>query len=264
MPTIRPKQLRREADEVAALIGQRDAFESATVKLLTFYADRVRRPPTTMTPTEAARGFGAPRPVLQALAEAFSRQLERAPGARLDTAEVLWMAGYTETRILAAELLGEAAWPEVKERVEAWVRESDDRGTIEALAVRGLRPRPGIPEAEATDQLAAWLRSGSSSLQHLALRAIEERVSQAADESLPGYLSALEGAVGRFRGARRRMLRGILEELAVRSPSETARFLMDELRRQNLDPASASFVKQLLPEFPEPQRSELGHTLSAR
>lgn len=264
MPTIRPKQLRREAQEVASLIGQPDALEMAVINMLAFYADRTRRAPTSMTSTDAARGFGAPRPVVQALAESLSRQLELAPESRLQVAEVMWRAGYTETRELAAELLNEAGWPRITERAESWARRLEDRGAIDALAVRCLQPREGVSVQQALEPLANWLHSRSPSLHHLAMRTIEVRIKHASDESLSNYLQVLEGVLGRFHGSQRRMLRAILEDMAKRSPAETARFLMDELRRQNLDSTSTSFVKELLPGFPEPQRSELMHTLSVR
>lgn len=264
MPTIRPAELRRQADAIADLVDQPEALEPALVKLLTFYTDRTRRAPNSMTSVEAARGFGVPRPVLQALMKSLGEALTSRPELRQRVVRALWASDYAETRELAAELLSQAAWPQVVDQVEEWARGSLDAGSIEALASRALRAWDRQDQVDAAGPLALWLHSSDPTLNRLGLLALESQVRRAPETDLPSYFPALQGLLGRFQGASQRVLLDVFGYLIEENPSETARFLMDELRRQNLDSACVSFVRRLLSSFPEPQRSELAHTLSPR
>jgi hypothetical protein len=262
MPTIRPAELRRQADAIADLIDQPEAMLKALVKLLTFYADRIRRAPGSMTPSEAAPGFGVPRPVVHALASSFQRQLDVVPAQRQNLIDTLWDAGFSETKALAAELLSDVPWPHVIEQVEKWARLADDPGSVEVLAVEALSHWDRQDQEAVVGPITRWLRSRTPALNRLGLLAIQHQARSVSDARLSIYFGSLEGLIGRFEGAAQRTLLEILSDLIDRNPSETARFLIDELRRHNLNPKYVSFVRQLLARFPEPQRSELGHTLS--
>jgi hypothetical protein len=263
VPTLRPKQLKREADGVAELIGQPASMMAALVKMLTFYADRTRRAPSTMTAAGAASGFGVARPVIRALETSLTDGLAGRPEQRADVAEALWLAGYAETRALAAELLGQGAWPDAARRAETWSRDEPDLQSLRVLATRGLRVWPSQEVDARLSVLSRWLASRSVSLQRLGLLALREQVGKVEQRHLPAYFTALEGLIGGVDGGGRRLLERAVLELVERSPAETARFLLDEVRRHNHGPAYVAFLEQLRPSFPEPQKSEIARALSA-
>ena len=262
MPAIDPRRLKR--DSLAAAQASRDPAELVRrcVRLLDTHAERTRRPPEAARPEEAVRGFGTPLSVVRTLATAIDREIRDDKDARWAAVEALWDADFRETQQIAAELLGSVDQSSAADRVEVLLEGEGNRLDVETLVQRGTRGWRETAPQEYLERARGWLRSGEEDLVWAGLSALGAAVNEVPGHELHLVLSALSGHAERLHGAPYRAYRDLLADLVDRSAAECAQFLLDELRRGNYDRASRELVRDLLPQFSDPQRTKLERALA--
>lgn len=263
MPAIDPERLSQRAADLAEQVDRPEQLVEGICELLSFHEDRTRRPPATIRAQDALRQFGAPRPVVRMVSRALEESLRTEPKQRPIIARSLWEAGYRETRLIAADLLGGLAWENAHREIEARVRQSRDAEVRVRLAQaldasRRDRRGEGVREV-----LERWLRAREAAIQQLALRTLKTCIARAPAAELPSYLRLLEGLAGRLRPSARAAAQDMFRVIIDRSPPEAAQFLIDEVHRHVRNDAYRCFLKEVKSDFAEPHRSQLEEVLSS-
>jgi hypothetical protein len=244
MPSISPERLSRQIEELASQIHSPAEFRRRAVDLLVFYADRTRRPVDSSLERDHTRILSVPRPVLRNLRQRLQQISQVAPKEALLAADELWEAGYQETRVLAAQMIGGLGCDRILDKVQTWVLDVDDPVIHSALAVWSLN---GCRAADQDAFLAAcleWLRENRLVLIIFGLLALTESVKHPDFSDLPAVFRLLQGATLSPRSEFRRAYLALISSLAGISHHETARFLLDLLQRK--DPQIERLVRSAI------------------
>ena len=105
MPAINLAQLKTQTALLSEKFNQPEGFVLQLNVLLDFYTNR------TIRSTQIARRlslptYRTPKPVLRQIQFELAHQAEKQPAQAIALANSLWRAGWLETRLLAAYLLG--------------------------------------------------------------------------------------------------------------------------------------------------------------
>jgi hypothetical protein len=264
MPAIDPTRLARELDALAQLVQDPEEATRTCLKMLDFYADRTRRP-TLASTADLDRRFGVPGPVQRALSHRLALAARDLPDQGQHLADVLWQAGYRETRQAAAALFETRTDPYVAAWVEDHGRGCIDMVVLRQLGVQSLKSwRAAHPDLFLA-RIWSWFDSpGEPLLMALALLALNEAVRQPQFGVGPEVFQGLEARQDALAAQPRRAVGDLLRSLAVRSPAETAQFLKDHLKRAGGQKSLSAVIRTALPEFPSRQRRALEAALSAK
>ncbi len=172
-----------------------------------------------------------------------------------EIATSLWGYGYRELRGLAAVVLGSYAKSEVLTMAEAWAAVCGDVEVVISLASAGLRSYRARVPSELMKAIDGWLNSDNSHIRNFGLQALLAFLEGGKNEHVPTILLSLRGVSDRARGESWKTLLVLLEELAVRSPPETTRFLLDEI--EDGTKGTERLVRSMLGSFPEVYRNRL-------
>ena len=233
------------------------------MELLAFYADRTRRPAASVRAADTLPTFGAPRPVVRQLSQALVAALKSHTfDERAAVVDCLWAAEFLEPRLLAIDLLADAPWAQAAAVCERLSAATQTRTLHRALAERGLAGWRAETFSSTLGSVRRWLTAEDLGLQRLALGLLQQQVAEVDQRALPSLFGVLTGVAAQLGGESSRAVRQVLRVLAERNQAETARFLLDELRRNNRRPAYQALVHDLLPAFVDPFRQELALALS--
>ena len=262
MPAIDPEQLKKQVDSLLDIVSDPVELQRGCIELLDFYADRTLKSIAIGEADETYRAFGAPKPLMRALIFGLRARLEERPTLSFPAAAALWEAGYRETRVLASAILGDLNGEDVPSWAETWALECDDQIALRELANQGLASWRKTDPTAFFERVKIWLGSTEKKLQSFGLLVLQSAVEDPSFEDLPTVFRLLDGTTGRFGGALFYVLNRLINALAMRSPPEAARFLMDELARGSR--GTKRMVKNTLEKFPIPQRELLERALSAK
>ena len=256
MPAIDPSRLERQIQDILQRSDEPLEFSRECTDLYKFYGDRTKR---TIDVHDDHRVLNVPRPVVRQLSTAIEKTEFDDEEAWRNIAASLWDYQYREVRRLAAVVLGSHARLEVLTMAETWAMQCDDVQVLIGIASAGLRSyRAQVPLAlfEAID---GWLSSNNSPLRHLGLQALLVVLEEGEGEHIPTILITLRGSSDRVRGESWKTFRLLFEELAVRSPPETTRFLLDEI--DGGSKGTERLVRTLLDSFPEAHKNRLQNAI---
>jgi len=254
MPAINPSQLNRQVEAAMAQAADSGRFVRAVREIVEYYADRTKRSTAASEALMMSNVLRVPRPVLAAVCSAIRAQAGFIPAERYKAAAGLWDLAFRETRYIAVCLargFEPAAIPGV---LESWAAGCDDREVLSWMAEEGLRDWWDATGAHPWRTLRTWMAGDAVQVRNLALLALLKRVeSGSSDADLPRIFRLLKGAVGKVRSDGHATLSDLVKLLAKRSPRETARYLMDEIKRAT--PGIKSLVRACMAEFtPDLQR----------
>lgn len=250
MPAIDLARLKLQAARLAEHFGRPDEFLRAIEEILDFYTNR------TLHAAQAAQrlslpAYRTPRPVLRQIEAELAPLAEARPAEALALTYALWEAGYLESRLLAAHLLGSippaSAMPAFG-RLPDWLRISTDDEVRQALLTDALRRvRRENPDVFLT-LLEDWLKSPLSGVQVWGLRALVP-ILEAEFENLPAVFRILRPAVEAAGPATQVELQECLTALSRLSLTETAYFL-SEILAKNPPPMMVRTLRRILPGLP--------------
>jgi hypothetical protein len=260
MPVINPARLAKQMEDLFSQINDPVAFRRQCLDLLEFYADRTRRPGVSKGMEDTGKVFNVQPPILRALSSGLSGRLQGNPSLSGQIAAELWAAGYRETRLLAASIVGWQDRAEVAELAEQWVTDCEDRQALSELASSGIAGWRKADMSGFLERVSLWLDQRSRRLRHFALMALKAAVEDSSFEDLPTVFRILAGVVDKVRGESRQSLFELVRAMARRSPPETARFLLDELAHDSVK--ARHMIRSTLEAFPAHQQELLELALS--
>jgi hypothetical protein len=260
-----PDRLRMEADQLALSVGRPEDLVASLANLLAFYADRTRRSSASVRAADALPSYRAPRPVLQAIVRALNLRLADEPDdIRQQLITCLWQAEHLEPRLVAIDLLAGLPWQLAVSGSEQMAEATNDRILHTTLAKRGLAGWVRLPLTKSLEPTQRWLASSNLAFQRLALCLLQQQASQVAHTELAALFDVLAGRAAQLPGESGRAVRQLLHVLSQRNQAETARFLLDELRRNNRRAPYRRLVRDLMPAFGPPFDQELAIALSLK
>ncbi len=261
MPAIDLARLKLQAARLADHFGQPDEFLRALEGLLDFYTNR------TLHAAQAAQrlslpAYRTPRPVLRQIEAELAPLAEARPAEALALTYALWEAGYLESRLLAAHLLGSippASAMSAFSRLPDWLRVSTDEEVRQALLTEALRRVRNENPAVFLTLLEDWLKSPLSGMQVWGMQALIP-VLETEFENLPAVFRILRPAVEAAGPATQVELQECLVALSRLSPTETAYFL-GEILAENPPPMMVRTLRRILPGLPADLQSKLREML---
>lgn len=262
MPAIDPERLKQQIGRLLDVVSDPVELQRGCIELLDFYTDRTVKSIAIGEADEAYLTFGAPKPLMRALSLGLRTRLEDQPMASFPAAAALWEAGYRETRILAASILGGLDGEDVPGWAETWAFECDDQVALRELANQGLASWRMANPTAFLERIEIWLVSTQKKLQTFALLALHSAVEDTSFVDLPTVFRLLNGSTGRFSGASFHALDRLINALASRSPQEAARFLLDELTHGSV--GTKRMILNSMESFPVHQRDVLERALSLK
>lgn len=256
MPAIDPSRLEKQIQEILQRADEPLEFSRMCVDLFEFYGDRTKR---TLDVHDDHRVLHVPRPVVRQLSGAIEKTEFDEEESWRKIAESLWGYEYRELRVLGAVVLGSHARLEVLTIAEVWATMCNDVQVVISIASAGLRSyREEVP-SELFEAIDGWLNSDNSHVRHLGIQALLAFLEGGENEHIPTILLALRGSSDRARGESWKTLRVLIEELAVRSPPEATRFLLDEM--EDGSEGTERLVRTILASFPEVHRNRLQNAI---
>ena len=259
MPTINLNRLHDQIQDVLAHVDDPTRFSRKVLDVLEFYADRSKRPGSVAGSLESRNVLNVPKPVLRELKRAIETLPIEETENWVEMAGYLWEAGYREHRYIASVILGLRADEDMLELAEQWAEQSHDSYELVEVSSIGLRQyRLSHPDTF-YGAISRWLNTDSQKVRHLGLLSIQHVLEEGGNEVVPVVLSLLQGASGWASGSSWKTLRSLIENLALSSAPETARFLLKEI--ENEPHNSRRLIQTSLMYFPEVQKHRLEETL---
>lgn len=222
------------------------------------FADHSRRPGQRPVGARPDYFLRTPRPVIREVAAALRGPIQAHPAAAAELVQVLWAAGTTEERRLAAEVLGTLAAHQPDQALtllEALLPRSESAETVDALSAAVFKPLvlrdPGrfLPLAQRwANQPNKWLRRAAASS---VVALTEERRWG----DLPAALDVLRVMIGEGDPSVRPAVIDALRILATRRPLDVRPFLTDQAKRP--DHHSRYMVRAVLKALPDDWQDEL-------
>ena len=257
MPAIDPSRLERQIAHVMEVFDDPRRLHARCLDLLEFYAARVRQGANAGR-VGSLRSLGVPSAVTRRLQQALVERALRAPYAGAMAAETLWSSPVLEGRALAVALLECQPVAALPDWVTAWSHTAADPHLLETLAAgpmrRLWRERQDLFWAAVALDLTAEDASTT-----VALLALEQVIPDLEPDDLPRLFAALEASPVPGAGEAWRAYVAAVRVAVRRSPSEAARFVVDEI--EHARPGASRLARQILADFPPRQREAVRQAL---
>jgi hypothetical protein len=258
MPAIDLARLRKQAARLADFFLVPDDFLRHLHEMLEFYVNRSLRRPQAAAPASNLQTYRTPAVVLQQIQTELGRLAGENPDETLELADRLWDAGYLETRLLAAFLLGRIP-PEEKlllARLTAWTQQIRDPSVRAALLTDSLeRMRRERPE-QFLLVVAEWLQPERPKLWPNGLQALRAMVTDPEFENLPPVLKLIEPIVVAGLPEVQLDLKELILALFRTAPEETTYFLRQTLTT-SINEMTAITMRRISTSFPPELESQL-------
>ena len=260
MPAIDLSRLTRDVERLQSVFASPGDVVRGTIDVLDFYAERARRPAASPAPDDRSRSLDVPAPVLRAVGAGLQKRALLQPESCWPVAQALWDADLRETRVLACWVLSGLDDAAVAMWVEGRAADLEDSAVLTAVVERALLGWRRSSGKAYIEQIEHWLGSSRSVLHALGLRALLAGLEMPELEDLHRAFQALARLPHPLRGEARRALSDLLATLAVRSPAETTRYLLEGIDREQ--PGIERLARSLLAGMPPAQRERLTAALS--
>ncbi|RME89231.1 MAG: hypothetical protein D6770_05135 [Anaerolineae bacterium] len=265
MPAIDIAHLKSQATYLGSLFTNPEKFVRVLHETLDFYVNRTRRRGQAIAPASLLPTYRTPPLVLRYIQGELAPRARANPVRALELADELWDAGYLETRLLAAFLLGQIPPQEERllARLTAWmgqVRDPNVRTSLLSISLSRLRK-------ETPDRflalVAEWLHPAREHLWSNGIRALLPLIADPDFENLPAVFRIVEPALLAAPTALQYDLEELILALHRASPVETRVFLKDVLARAET-PQTAILLRRISPAFPPDLREALRDRLRPR
>lgn len=266
MPAINPALLKIQCAELGEYFSSPQAFIIRLHDLLSFYADRVRRPGEASTPVPLIEAYHVPAPVLRRLERELAPRVKAIPQEGLALADALWEEEWLETRHLAAVILGyiPLTSPDpTLERVQSWGASCQEEGLQRVIFTQGLSEiRPHYQE-EFLELVANLMARPEKEAQRGGLYALIPLLEGESFQNLPVVYGMLSRLLRKEETVLKTEIVAVIEQLAKRSEQETAFFLCEKLKTA-AGPRITRIVRRSLPFFSEEYEARLRDELRDR
>ena len=173
------------------------------------------------------------------------------PHNALELADLLWDEGYTETRLLAAFLLGRIPPQEERllARLTVWTQQVRDPNVRAALLTTSLaRMRTETPD-EFLVLIGEWLHPARQQFWSNGIQALLPMITDPKYDNLPPVYELVRHIIEVAPGAFQADLGNLINALYQASPSETVYYLR-EILENSPNPLTAITMRRILTMFP--------------
>ncbi|HEY3343633.1 MAG TPA: DNA alkylation repair protein [Anaerolineaceae bacterium] len=266
MPAIQPDRLKAQVSLIGDDFMQPARYVGRLHDLLDFYADRIRRPGQLGSRVPILPHYNTPIPVIREVQRSLAVQANAAgPDAALSLVDALWADGSYEMRIIAAFLVSRSALTPgmLAQRLSEWIQPNQDFQIVTNLLESGYAGLgPAHPEIW-IDLIRYWLSTDRGGMQSVALQATSLVVRDPSFENIPPIFTLLTPVIQSAPVALHTELTNLVQQLAMRNPTETAFFLRKALS-VSPDRSITRLVRRCLPFFDPPIQQTLREALAAR
>ncbi|PWH17183.1 MAG: hypothetical protein DDG60_02770 [Anaerolineae bacterium] len=264
MPAIDIARLKTQAAVLVEKFDQPERFVKELHEILDLYADRTLRVGIA-APASVLPAYRVPQAVLRQIEMELNPLATTFPEQALALTNALWKAGYLETRLLAAVLLGKIHpdTPHLLERVQAWVARARDKQLRKALLNAGLvRLRREAPQRFLA-LIQTWFDPSTPRLWEYAIYALIPLLEDPAYENLPPIYTMLTPVIQNIPPMLQNELADLLTALYRASPVETTYFLRQAMAGA-ASPQCAVILRRVAPSLPEGLRAVVQSSRSPR
>lgn len=257
MPAINLAQLKKQTARLAELFDQPEPFLKELREVLEFYVNRTLRQ-RDIAPESTLETYRTPKPVLRHIESALAPLARQNPEAALELADALWDAGYLETRLLAAFLLGQIPPQEehLLARLTAWTQQVRDPNVSASLLTQSLvRLRQETPE-RFLSLVGEWMYPSRERFWSNGIQALLPLIADPNYENLPPVFEILDPVFAKAPLRLQNEMKEMLLALYEASPSETIHFIKSVVERAQ-NPKLETMLRRIAPDFPQPLREAI-------
>ncbi|MBN1305935.1 MAG: DNA alkylation repair protein [Anaerolineales bacterium] len=258
MPSIDLARLKKQSVSLTDLFGRPEIFVHELLEFLDYYVNRTLRSADSVAPGSVLPTYRTPKVVLKHLENELSPAAIEEPEKTLDLADELWDAGFLETRLLAAFLLGQIPPQEelLLARLTAWTQQVRDPNVRASLLSTSLeRLRKETPERFLT-LIGEWLHPARPRHWSNGIRALIPLINDPHYDNLPPVLEIITSAFEEAPVTIQADLEALILSLHNKSPQETEYFLQ-QILAQSKNPQTAISLRRIFPKLPKSLRDEL-------
>jgi len=258
MPAIDLARLKKQSAQLANLFDQPEIFIDALSGVLDYYVNRTLRKHDAVAPMSVLPTYRTPPEVLHQIESELGPLAEKYPSRALDLADRLWDAGYLETRLLAAGLLGRIPPKEepLLARLTAWTQQVRDPNVRAALLTTSLsRMRRDAPEHFLT-LVSEWFHPARQRLWSNGIQALLPLIADPEFDNLPPIFELIEPVLEAAPAIIQSDLADFIQGLYAASPTETT-FLLKQVLNNSDNPMTAVTMRRILSSFPQALQIEL-------
>lgn len=251
MPAIDLARLRKQANRLADFFFLPEDFIRNLREILDFYVNRTLRKQEEIAPGSNLPTYRTPIVVMRQIENGIGALATENPHYALELADLLWDEGYSETRLLAAFLLGRIPPQEERllARLTAWAQQVRDPSVRGALLTTSLaRMRKETPD-EFLIVLGEWLHPARQRLWPNGIQALLPMVTDPNFENLPPIFELVHPIIEAAPGALQTDLGNLINALYRASPSETVYYLREILEKSS-NPLTTVTLRRILTTFP--------------
>jgi len=265
MPAIDLARLKKQTARLADLFDQPAAFIREVNEILESYVNRTLRTRDAVAPSSTLPTYRTPKVILRRIESELSPLAAQNADQALELADELWDAGYLETRLLAAFLLGHIPPQEDRllARLTVWTQKVRDPDVRTSLLTHSLaRLRKETPE-EFLSLVSEWLYPHRQQFWSNGLQALLPLIKNPSFENLPPIFDIVEPIIEAAPPLPQQDIENLLIALYQDSPTETTYFLKKTLEKSE-NRKTAILLRRISPAFPEALQKSLQKELKAR
>jgi len=252
MPAVELSRLKKQSAALADIFDQPEEFLRLLHETLDNYVNRTLRTRKAAAPISVLPSYRTPPIVLRYLENELASTANEHPAEALILADELWDAGYLETRLLAAFLLGQIPPREERllARLTAWTGQVRDPSVRAALLTTSLtRLRREAPE-NFLMLVSEWMHPARQKLWPNGIQALLPIISDPDFDNLPPIFDLARPVIEYAPQTMQADVRILLTALFNASETETIYFIKQILKdAQGLQ--TAIMLRRMSPNLPK-------------
>ena len=265
MPTIDLAKLKKQAAQLADLFDQPAAFICELNEMLNLYVNHSLRTRDAVAPSSVLPTYRTPSVILRRIESELSPLATKNADQDLELADELWDAGYLETHLLAAFLLGHISPKEDRllARLTAWTQKVRDPNVRTTLLTNSLaRLRKETPE-QFLSLVTEWFYPHRQQFWSNGLQALLPLIKNPEFENIPSIFDIVEPIIQAAPTILQSDIENIIIALYQASPTETNYFIKNILEKSE-NPQTTVTLRRISPSFPKALQSNLREQLRGR
>lgn len=230
MPALDIGQIRGEAQELARLYGDREAFAAGTREFFQVHSSPNFRQSPVVSLHAPLKTYGTPAPVLRTMLGAIRKFIGTSPAHAQAVAERLWQDAIREQRQLAISLLGltAAALPAQAEAIMLhWLDDLDDIELVDRLGAEVCGPWIAGDVYSRLEKVRLWVNSPHKYRRQFAVKGLGALAQDRAFRDVSAILNIMPGLMRENDIEVRKGVAYALKDLSLSGPGEVSRFLID-------------------------------------
>lgn len=231
MPAIDLARLRKQANRLADFFFLPDDFLKLLRELLDSYVNHTLRKQESIAPGSNLPTFRTPIVVMRQIEMSIGTLAMDNPHYALELADLLWDEGYTETRLLAAFLLGRIPPQEERllARLTAWTQQVRDPNVRGALLTTSLERMRKETPYKFLSVIGEWLHPARQRFWSNGIQALLPLIMDQDFDNMPPIFELVRPVIEEAPGALQSDLASLIKALYSASPAETTYYLREIL-----------------------------------